>query len=82
MTTCGYQFIRKDADSTNEFDDHFLFDGVGVAVKLCHHAGVAYYGHLVAHRTAVPLMRSSKKKKHIFMPHLDNGHIVFAWGGS
>jgi hypothetical protein len=27
-------------------------------------------------------MRSSKKKKHIFMPHLDNGHIVFAWGGS
>jgi hypothetical protein len=62
MTTCGYQFIRKDADSTNEFDNHFLFDGVGVAVKLCHHAGVAYYGHLVTHRTAVPLMRSPKKK--------------------
>jgi hypothetical protein len=82
MTTCGYQFIKRDATCDKKFVQHFLFDGVGVAVRLCDHAGVAFYGHMVSHRTAMPLLKSPSMNWRAFMPHLDNGHIVFAWGAA
>ena len=83
-TTCGYQYISKSGLSP-DIEQYFLMDGLGIGMKLCHHAGMSFMGYLFSHRSSVPIIRKigGIKGAVILVPCIDkNGNVVFAWGGA
>ena len=77
-TTCGYQFVNHtDANTEGTIFQFFLFDGLGIGLRIHDFACHMFYGHYAFHRTALPLLVRDDK---VF--YTDSKLGVFAWGKS
>ena len=87
-TTCHYEFVgdlfsAKDdvnREATDSVEAYFLFPGLGIAIKLESETGLQFYGGLLDHHTAMPIM-VSRRKSEVFYTADGKGYI-FAWGAA
>ena len=84
-TTCGYQFVWKKESDKDKYTvkQHFVMQGLGVAVLLedsiCHH----FMGGAFTHCTALCVLEETKNDEVYFtVNNMNNFFRIFAWGSA
>ena len=77
-TTCGHQFIAAEGVQVEWFEQCFMPNLLGVAVKLHHRSSINFVRGPVEHSTATPLVAFPTEE--VSVPSSFNGNYAFAWG--